>query len=52
LSLWRDRSRAIITQGKEGLGMIDMIARLEPLLLLLAYIALMKWVLPRFGVPT
>jgi hypothetical protein len=52
LSLWRGRSRAIITQGKEGLGMIDMIARLEPLLLLLAYIALMKWVLPRFGVPT
>jgi hypothetical protein len=52
LSLWRGPSRAIITQGKEGLGMIDMIPRLEPLLLLLAYIALMKWVLPRFGVPT
>jgi hypothetical protein len=29
-----------------------MIERLEPLLLLLAYIVLMKWVLPRFGVPT
>lgn len=29
-----------------------MIDRLEPLLLLLAYIVLMKWVLPRFGVPT
>jgi hypothetical protein len=29
-----------------------MIERLEPLLLLLAYFALMKWVLPRFGVPT
>ena len=29
-----------------------MIERLEPLLLLLAYIAVMRWVLPRFGVPT
>lgn len=29
-----------------------MIERLEPLLLLLVYIVLMKWVLPRFGVPT
>ena len=29
-----------------------MIERLEPLLLLLAYVALMKWVLPRLGVPT
>jgi hypothetical protein len=29
-----------------------MIETLQPLLLLVAYVALMKWVLPRFGVPT
>lgn len=29
-----------------------MLELIEPFLLLLAYVVLMKWVLPRFGVPT
>jgi hypothetical protein len=32
--------------------MLSFLEGLEPLILLIAYIALMKWVLPRLGVPT
>jgi hypothetical protein len=49
-NLVRSRSLTeVILTEKEGPGMME---RLAPLLLLLTYIALMKWVLPRFGVPT